>query len=70
MIGDKLNNQMTLELERMMAEDPQAVANALKLELSGVPPTIKGKILKELMDNLPEEFTTILAAKTAIQSNE
>ena len=70
MIGDKLNNQMTLELERMMAEDPQAVANALKLELSGVPPTIKGKILKELMDNLPAEFTTILAAKTAIQSNE
>jgi len=54
----------------MMAEDPQAVANALKLELSGVPPTIKGKILKELMDNLPAEFTTILAAKTAIQSNE
>jgi len=70
MIGNKLNNQMTLELERMMAEDPQAVANALKLELSGVPPTIKGKILKELMDNLPAEFTTILAAKTAIQSNE
>ena len=70
MIGDKLNNQMTLELERMMAEDPQAVANALKLELSGVPPTIKGQILKEIMDNLPKEFTTILAAKTAIQSNE
>lgn len=69
-IGDKLNNQMTLELERMMAEDPQAVANALKLELSGIPPTIKGQILKEIMDNLPKEFTTILAAKTAIQSNE
>jgi len=70
MIGNKLNHQMTLELERMMAEDPQAVANALKLELSGIPPTIKGQILKEIMDNLPKEFTTILAAKTAIQSNE
>ncbi len=70
MIGNKINHQMTLELERMMAEDPQAVANALKLELSGVPPTIKGQILKELMDNLPKELTTILAAKTAIQSNE
>ena len=70
MIGNKLNEQMTLELERMMAEDPQAVANALKLELSGVPPTLRGKMLKELMDKLPKELSTILAAKTAIQTTE
>ena len=70
MIGDKLNDQMTVELERMMAEDPQAVANALKLELSGVSPTLKGQILQELMDKLPKELTTILAAKTAIKTTE
>ena len=63
MIGNKVNDQMTVELERMLAENPQAVANALKLELSKLPDTQKTQILQVL----PKELLTILSAKTAMQ---
>jgi len=66
MIGDKVNNKMTLELERMLAEDPQAVANALKLELSKLPSDQKTQILQVL----PKEILTILSAKTAMQISQ
>lgn len=63
MIGNKVNDQMTVELERMLAENPQAVANALKLELSKLPDSQKTQILQVL----PKELLTILSAKTAMQ---
>ena len=63
MIGNKVNDQMTVELERMLAENPQAVANALKLELSKLPETQKTQILQVLH----KELLTILSAKTAMQ---
>lgn len=66
MIGNKVNDQMTAELERMLAEDPQAVANALKLELSKLPQNQKTQILQVL----PKELLTILSAKTAMQISQ
>ena len=66
MIGNKVNDQMSLELERMLAENPQAVANALKLELSQLPNDQKTKILQVL----PKELLTILSAKTAMQISQ
>ena len=66
MIGNKVNDQMTAELERMLAEDPQAIANALKLELSKLPENQKTQILQVL----PKELLTILSAKTAMQISQ
>jgi hypothetical protein len=57
---------MTLELEKMLAENPQAVANALKLELSKLPNDQKIQILQVL----PKELLTILSAKTAMQISQ